>query len=116
MSPVGGSPSPGGVKKTVVIICPEAFENDIRPETYGSAADNIEEGTASLGDVVPRSATLLHEGFHVVFGVGGPWGMLEGPQETCKSIPWTNHYYCRDEWLLTLYPQMDWPSAFIWLE
>ncbi|KAI1735898.1 hypothetical protein F4680DRAFT_452560 [Xylaria scruposa] len=49
-----------------IVICPNAFESPA-PSTYGEAVMKITEGI-KLDLVVPKSTTLLHEAFHVVFG------------------------------------------------
>lgn len=79
-----GSPVVQKEKKTVVTICPNGFNNIKQPEEYESAVRQIEEGN-TLEDAVPRSATFLHEGFHIFFG-SGPSGMLEGKQEFCELM------------------------------
>ncbi|KAL7943681.1 hypothetical protein V8C42DRAFT_358930 [Trichoderma barbatum] len=60
-----------------VVFCPETFTNG-KPDTFGAANASIAEET-NLADVVPKSATLMHEAFHVVFGAG-PTGFLEGDE------------------------------------
>lgn len=70
-----------------VILCDHSFTND-RPESYKAGDAMISKGT-NLATVVPRSATLLHEAFHLLFGVddgsnpGSPTGFLEG-DEICR--------------------------------
>ncbi|VBB82073.1 Putative protein of unknown function [Podospora comata] len=60
-----------------VIICPHAFVGSTQPDNYRDANNLIAQGT-NFALVVPKSATLLHEVFHVV---GGDY-YLSGPAET----------------------------------
>ncbi|KAI1125538.1 hypothetical protein F5Y10DRAFT_267965 [Nemania abortiva] len=50
-----------------VNICPYAFDRADRPDSYAQGVAAIMVGT-SLEPVVPKSSTLIHEAFHVVFG------------------------------------------------
>ena len=63
-----------------IILCPYAFDNNEKPNDYGTALRQIQQGRTSLETVMPKSATLLHEAFHVVFGTS----MLQGDNEVCK--------------------------------
>ncbi|KAI1358578.1 hypothetical protein F5Y08DRAFT_350636 [Xylaria arbuscula] len=65
-----------GQQVQTIVICPYAFNTPL-PRSYSDAVAMIDVGS-SLATVVPRSATLLHEAFHVVFGTG----MLQGAAET----------------------------------
>lgn len=57
----------GGKVLTTVILCPESFNSESRPNTYREANNQINVNK-SLAAVVPKSATLLHEVFHLVHG------------------------------------------------
>ncbi|KAJ3564418.1 hypothetical protein NPX13_g7848 [Xylaria arbuscula] len=61
---IAGEPKSEGMIQTVV-ICPVAF-NSQAPDSYADAVAMTSEGT-SLDAVMLKSATLLHEAFHVVF-------------------------------------------------
>lgn len=65
-----------------VVICGSAFTNG-QPNTYRDGVALIEEGTTTLQTVLPKSATLLHETFHVIFGAGEA-GFLEDTNEFCR--------------------------------
>lgn len=85
----GGQPSKRNRKVTTVIICGNAFNDPDHKESYQAANTAITEGS-SLADAVPRSATLLHEAFHVIFG-DGPSGFLGvetdvDPEESCRLL------------------------------
>lgn len=65
---ITGNPT---VRKRVesVVICPYCFAaNNPSPNSFRIGSNGIASGT-NLPDVLPKSATLLHEAFHVVFGV-----------------------------------------------
>jgi hypothetical protein len=68
-----------------VVICPASFERKDIPESYRDGSDLI-KSKEGLKKWVPRSATLLHEAFHVVHGSN----FLAGEEEVCK-LPWP---YC----------------------
>jgi hypothetical protein len=76
-TPVGGQPTPKQIQD--VILCPSAFGGKA-PGSYREASATITEGS-SLEVAVPKSATLLHKGFHVVHGAN----FLEGESEVCRS-------------------------------
>lgn len=89
---ITGTPTVRGDIESV-IICPFNFDNsNPKPVNYSLASGNIVQGT-NLKDVVPKSATFLHEAFHVVFGVvhndgdTDDHGFLEG-DEFCR---WPAH-------------------------
>jgi hypothetical protein len=74
------------------VLCPQSFTNVLllpgkekQPESYKVGDESIAVGT-NLADVVPRSASLLHEAFHVVFGAG-EYGFLQGNKEICRLAP-----------------------------
>lgn len=67
------------VEYNSVIICPSAFTRTDVPVSYDAASTAITART-SLQRWVPKSATLLHEAFHVLYGAG--W--LQGDDEFCK--------------------------------
>ncbi|KAI0205632.1 hypothetical protein F4808DRAFT_409742 [Astrocystis sublimbata] len=71
-----------------VIICPYAFDASPRPNNYNDANNLIQAGT-NLADAVPKSATLLHEMFHVIAGVD----FLSGGDEDCayQNTPSASH-------------------------
>ncbi|KAI2471680.1 hypothetical protein F4781DRAFT_90224 [Annulohypoxylon bovei var. microspora] len=81
-----------------IIICDHSFTND-RPDSY-SAGDALIVAGTNLATVVPKSATLLHEAFHLLFGVDdgsnpdNPTGFLEGDEiydlAKCIEIARTN--------------------------
>jgi hypothetical protein len=52
---------------TTVVLCPYSFDGSERPNSYREANNLIAVGK-NLADGVPKSATLLHEAFHVVHG------------------------------------------------
>jgi hypothetical protein len=52
---------------TSVILCPYSFDGGQRPASYQDANNLLRAGT-NLADAVPKSATLLHEAFHAIFG------------------------------------------------
>ncbi|KAI1345752.1 hypothetical protein F5Y01DRAFT_322793 [Xylaria sp. FL0043] len=76
-----------GAARTVdnIIICDYSFTNPDRPESYAAGDAAIVAGT-NLAKAVPRSATLFHELFHLLFGVDNgadpqnPTGFLEGDE------------------------------------
>ncbi|KAI1474618.1 hypothetical protein F4774DRAFT_429661 [Daldinia eschscholtzii] len=69
----------------IVVLCEESFTNTKQPDSYRIGDAKIKAGT-NLADVVPKSATLLHEAFHVLFGVDdgnnptNPIGFLQGDE------------------------------------
>lgn len=69
---------PNGIES--LIICRSSFTNG-QPDNYRDGDALIQAGT-NLARVVPKSATLLHEVFHVLFGAG-PTGFLQG-DELCR--------------------------------
>jgi hypothetical protein len=70
---VNGNPD----KITSVVLCGSSLTAD-KPASYKAGDAMIVEGK-NLADVVPRSATLFHEAFHVVFG-----GEFLDKDEDCK--------------------------------
>jgi hypothetical protein len=52
---------------TTVIVCPYSFDESPRPNSYREANNLIGVGR-NLAEVVPKSATLLHEAFHAIHG------------------------------------------------
>ncbi|KAK3317420.1 hypothetical protein B0T19DRAFT_291561 [Cercophora scortea] len=70
---------PVGTLVQDVVMCPYAFTRRV-PDSYAKASAAIKAGT-SLQAAVPKSATLLHEGFHVVHGTD----FLQGDSEICKQ-------------------------------
>ncbi|KAI0837650.1 hypothetical protein F5Y06DRAFT_270974 [Hypoxylon sp. FL0890] len=69
-----------------VILCDHSFTNTERPDSYKVGNAAIVAGT-NLATVVPKSATFLHEAFHLIFGVeaesddpNNPGGFLEGDE------------------------------------
>ncbi|RWA13178.1 hypothetical protein EKO27_g1887 [Xylaria grammica] len=62
-----------------IILCPYSFDGSPRADSYRDANNLIHAGT-NLADAVPKSATLLHEGFHAIFGAGDE-GFLEDTEE-----------------------------------
>lgn len=78
---------------SVVTLCDAAFTATVFQPDFRTANQMTQEGT-KLRNVMPRSATLLHEMFHVIFGAyaepkkddpesGNPTGFLE-TGEICK--------------------------------
>lgn len=63
-----------------VILCPLAFSRTTAPDNYRDASNSITGPGKDLNDVVPKSATLLHEVFHAIHGVD----MLSGADEKCE--------------------------------
>ena len=61
-----------------VILCPHSFDGSPKPNSYLEANNLIEKGI-NLGDVVPKSTTLVHELFHALFGIA----FLSGDDERC---------------------------------
>ncbi|KAK8122175.1 hypothetical protein PG984_010845 [Apiospora sp. TS-2023a] len=51
-----------------VILCPYSFEGSSKPDSYKEASNRLVVGQ-NLADAIPKSATLLHEAFHALFGV-----------------------------------------------
>lgn len=64
-----------------IILCDHSFTTGDRPASY-RAGDALIAVDTNLATVVPRSATLLHEAFHMLFGAG-PTGFLQG-DEICR--------------------------------
>ncbi|KAI1470384.1 uncharacterized protein F4812DRAFT_456392 [Daldinia caldariorum] len=68
----------------MIVLCGESFANTLSPDSYKLGNAKIKAGT-SLADVVPKSMTLLHEAFHLIFGVydgrNTNIGFLEGADE-----------------------------------
>ncbi|ATY66573.1 hypothetical protein A9K55_001053 [Cordyceps militaris] len=75
--PNGSTLAPKDERIASIIICPSAFSNPRAPNNYRDASNNIVLPGKSLGDCLPKSATLLHETFHAIFGEV----MLAGPAE-----------------------------------
>lgn len=68
-------------RRASMIICPQAFDNTVAPDSYIAANRKIKANTrVSLHEVVPKSATLLHESMHAIFGET----MLSGKAEQCE--------------------------------
>ena len=72
---------PKGVQLASVVICPASFNRSDAPDNYRDASNALEVGR-SIHEVVPKSATLLHEVFHAVFGKV----LASGKQEFCKCM------------------------------
>ncbi|OBT97835.1 hypothetical protein VE01_04980 [Pseudogymnoascus verrucosus] len=66
---------PTGIES--IILCGSSFTNG-KPNNYRDGDALIQAGT-NLADVVPKSATLLHEALHVLNGAG-PTGFLQGDE------------------------------------
>ncbi|KAI0181024.1 hypothetical protein GGR52DRAFT_577682 [Hypoxylon sp. FL1284] len=68
-----------------VYLCGYSFTDPERPESYRAGDGQIQQNTR-LAHVVPRSATLLHEAFHLLFGADdgkdpqNPKGFLQGDE------------------------------------
>ncbi|GAW12855.1 hypothetical protein ANO14919_022260 [Xylariales sp. No.14919] len=62
-----------------IILCPYSSDESPRANSYRDANNLIHAGT-NLADAVPKSATLLHEGFHAIFRAGDE-GFLEDTEE-----------------------------------
>ncbi|KAM6476473.1 hypothetical protein HDV62DRAFT_247359 [Trichoderma sp. SZMC 28011] len=73
-----------------IIICPSSFTTSA-PNSFTAGDALISAGTG-LDTVLPKSATLLHESFHNLFGTTGQYGFLQTGEEynlmTC--ISWAN--------------------------
>ncbi|KAK0755767.1 hypothetical protein N5P37_011641 [Trichoderma harzianum] len=73
-----------------IIICPSSFTTSA-PDSFTAGDALISAGTG-LDTVLPKSATLLHESFHNLFGTTGQYGFLQTGEEynlmTC--ISWAN--------------------------
>ncbi|KAI1807190.1 hypothetical protein F4811DRAFT_567043 [Daldinia bambusicola] len=82
----GTPPGLTRMRRTVdmIVLCGESFTNTISPNSYNLGNAKTTPGT-SLADVLPKSATLLHEAFHLIFGVydgkNSNMGFLEGDDE-----------------------------------
>ncbi|KAK4236856.1 hypothetical protein C8A03DRAFT_35239 [Achaetomium macrosporum] len=50
-----------------VVLCPYSFDGSPKLNSYLEANNLIEKGT-NLGDVVPKSTTIVHELFHALLG------------------------------------------------
>jgi len=59
-----------------VIVCPYAFEDPKRPDSYREANQLLAQGT-NLARAVPKSATLVHELLHVFMGDSFAAGLAE---------------------------------------
>ncbi|KAF2663356.1 hypothetical protein BT63DRAFT_461465 [Microthyrium microscopicum] len=74
----------GAAKKhavySTILLCPGSFDNPDKPATWPAGSNQIRQGH-SLQTALPKCMTLLHEAFHLIFGVGPPDGMLEGSSE-----------------------------------
>ncbi|KAK8080202.1 hypothetical protein PG997_008020 [Apiospora hydei] len=70
-----------------IIICPYSFDDNQNqaPNSYKEANDRLVPGK-NLADAVPKSATLLHEAFHAIFG----GHFLDGDKETYDIGSCTN--------------------------
>ena len=97
-----------------IIICGVAFTNTDHPASYKVGDAAISAGT-NLQKVVPKSATLLHEAFHLLFGVdtgedpNNPGGFLEG-DELCRwpeRYPWIAAYARHRVLNLTFFDNAD---------
>lgn len=75
---VPGEGKPTEHQVQMIIICPYAFTHKA-PETFQAAEAKLEEGVG-IHQAVPRSATFLHEAFHVLHGSN----FLQGEDEICK--------------------------------
>jgi hypothetical protein len=69
---------------STMVLCPWSFTKPNRPDSWLIGPNQIRAGV-SLETVLPKSTTLLHEAFHLVFGTGPFPGQLEGGSEFCKS-------------------------------
>lgn len=63
-----------------IIVCPYAFDTSPKPNSYREA-NNLITAARSFADVVPKSATLLHEAFHALRGNA----FLSGKAESSKN-------------------------------
>ncbi len=67
-----------------IVLCERSFTPSPAPnDTYRDANAQLAMGT-NLADVVPKSSTLLHKGFHLVFGAGRT-GFLQA-DEICRYL------------------------------
>lgn len=62
-----------------IIICPSSFTTSA-PDSFTAGDALISAGTG-LDTVLPKSATLLHESFHNLFGTTGQYGFLQVGEE-----------------------------------
>ena len=85
-----------------VVLCPYAFDQSPQPNSYKDANNLLAEGT-NLAAAVPKSATLLHELFHLLNG----GHFLTGADEKCKSL--AVHFLCcrKLKMILTAVPADD---------
>ncbi|KAJ4303201.1 hypothetical protein N0V90_002094 [Kalmusia sp. IMI 367209] len=74
-NPSGGQPVTHAQYQSV-ILCPSAFDNTVQVNSWNAGNAATQVGT-SLQAVTPKSTTLMHEAFHVVFGTQ----MLQGDSE-----------------------------------
>ncbi|PNP55969.1 hypothetical protein THARTR1_03906 [Trichoderma harzianum] len=73
-----------------IIICPQCFTSP-NPDSFAAGNALISAGTG-LDVVLPKSATLLHESFHNLFGTTGQYGFIQVGEayNLMKCIDWAN--------------------------
>ncbi|TRX94653.1 hypothetical protein FHL15_004425 [Xylaria flabelliformis] len=75
--PNGGAQN--GHTLSSIVLCPYSFTESPQPNTYKDANALLTQRT-DLAKAVPKSSTLLHEAFHLLFGAGTT-GFLEDADE-----------------------------------
>lgn len=85
-----------------IIIRPHAFDGNPQPNSYREANELLEEGK-NIARAVPKSATLVHELFHLIRGDD----FLAANKEFCKWL--APHVTCRVDlrMILTAIPADD---------